>query len=79
VTPPGDDVEHPCDCEDGWITCWSCGGEGDYHDCGEDCCCCAEPEFDERVDCQECHGRGGWRCGVCDPQPHVSPGQEAQP
>ena len=62
VTPPG---PHPVDCDGGWIPCWSCGGEGDAHDCGEDACCCAEPEFDDRVACSECEGAGGWPCPVC--------------
>ena len=58
-------VEHPVDCDDGWITCWSCGGEGDEHDCGEDTCPCADPDRDDRVICRECRGKGGWPCGVC--------------
>ena len=33
------------DCEDGY-----------YHDCGEDTCCCADPEPDTR--CDECGGHG---------------------
>jgi hypothetical protein len=40
------------------IECWNCGGNGyseDFHDCGEDCCCCIDPEPGE---CPECHGRG---------------------
>lgn len=43
-----------------WIECWDCGGEGfgdEFHDCGEDCCCCLDPEPGE---CPECHGEGGW-------------------
>lgn len=41
------------DCEDGYI-----------HDCGEDCCCCLDPE--PNFACEECHGRGGhlW-CRAC--------------
>lgn len=50
--------EHPVDCEGGWIACWSCGGEGDYHDCGEDSCCCMWPE--DNVTCDQCEGKGGW-------------------
>ncbi len=42
-----------------WETCWSCGGEGGWHDCGEDCCPCAEPEINEV--CNECDGRGRYR------------------
>ena len=36
--------------------CWNCGGEGmSGHDCGEDCCCCADPE--DNVRCDICHGK----------------------
>lgn len=48
----GSDVE--------WVDCWQCGGEGygdEFHDCGEDCCCCLDPEPGE---CPGCHGRGGY-------------------
>ena len=39
--------------------CWRCHGEGGWHDCGEDCCPCADPEaFDENwIWCPECNGR----------------------
>lgn len=30
--------------------------EGYYHDCGEDCCCCADPVPNRK--CDECRGRG---------------------
>lgn len=44
------------------VGCLECGGEGYIeHDCGEDCCSCAEPE--PNVLCTTCWGRGGWwRC-----------------
>lgn len=45
---PGEDREE----------CWACNGEGYYHDCGEDTCCCADPESDDLVRCAECGGRG---------------------
>jgi hypothetical protein len=50
----GSSIEH--------VACDVCDGEGlDGHDCGEDCCCCADPE--PNVQCQLCQGRGGWwRC-----------------
>ena len=48
--------------------CWQCGGEGGYHDCGEDCCCCAKPKID--VICQECHGDGGYL--ICSALPHTT-------
>lgn len=54
-----------CACEGtGWVDCWSCGGEGGYHDCGEDCCCCLDPDEPNET-CDICHGKGGWPCRVC--------------
>lgn len=38
--------------------CWACNGEGYYHDCGEDTCCCLDPETDDLHPCQECGGKG---------------------
>lgn len=47
--------ERECNCDDGI----------DGHECGEDVCCCLEPE--ENVECDECEGYGNhcWckRCG----------------
>lgn len=47
--------ERECGCDDGVSG----------HDCGEDSCCCADPE--DNVRCDECQGRGYhcWcrRCG----------------
>jgi hypothetical protein len=41
------------DCDDGF-----------YHDCGEDCCCCADPV--PNVECDECSGNGIVRwCAAC--------------
>lgn len=37
-------------------TCWSCFGEGGYHDCGEDTCCCLD-KGNNNV-CEECGGTG---------------------
>jgi hypothetical protein len=53
---PWDDEE----CDDGpWIECWNCLGECLVdHDCGEDCCCCADPQ--PNVLCDICDGAGGW-------------------
>jgi hypothetical protein len=50
-----------------WNECEACGGEGiDGHDCGEDSCCCADPE--ENVTCSTCFGQGGWwACGFYPP------------
>lgn len=45
---------------DGWTECWNCGGEGfTHHDCGEDTCCCLEPE--DNVICDTCMGMCGWQ------------------
>ena len=46
--------------DDDFVECWNCGGEGySGHDCGEDCCCCADPE--PNVVCHVCNGKGGWK------------------
>jgi hypothetical protein len=42
-----------------WDECENCGGEGvTSHDCGEDSCCCEDPE--DTVQCECCGGRGGF-------------------
>lgn len=47
-----------------WVDCEQCGGEGvDGHDCGEDTCCCLDPEED--AECHMCDGTGGW--WICHP------------
>ena len=38
--------------------CPRCEGEGCYHDCGEDTCCCANPDEDDLIMCEECNGTG---------------------
>jgi hypothetical protein len=51
-----------------WEDCDRCGGDGyDGHDCGEDVCCCLEPEDNEP--CEQCDGKGGW--WSCYQAPHV--------
>lgn len=47
-----DDDDFDDDC------CFSCHGEGWCHDCGEDTCCCANPDEDDLVPCDECGGEG---------------------
>jgi len=51
-----------------WCECWQCDGEGvSGHDCGDDCCCCLDPEDNMR--CDICGGHGGWwRCYTCNPE-----------
>lgn len=50
-----------CGCDREWVDCWQCFGDGWFHDCGEDCCCCLDPEDDLNEPCPECQGRGGYR------------------
>jgi hypothetical protein len=48
-----------------WVACDFCGGDGfDGHDCGEDSCCCADPE--DNVPCGSCSGKGGWSMCLAD-------------
>jgi len=52
-------------------SCEQCGGDGVYgHDCGEDCCCCADPE--ENEECDLCGGRGYFKhcIGNCEDDGH---------
>jgi hypothetical protein len=49
------------DAPDGiWEQCWHCHGDGGFHDCGEDCCCCLHPELDLNEPCEVCGGKGGY-------------------
>lgn len=57
-----------CGAELDWENCWSCAGDGGFHDCGDDCCPCLEPEMDLNEPCDICHGRGGYL--VCPHLPH---------
>lgn len=42
-----------------WEDCPNCGGEGvSGHDCGEDCCCCADPY--DNIGCDICQGKGAF-------------------
>jgi len=54
-----------CHSELDWVECEQCSGEGvDGHECGEDCCCCADPE--DNVPCDACGGKAGWwQCYAC--------------
>lgn len=52
--------EQPNEPEGEWEDCYDCAGDGAVHDCGEDCCCCADPDGDLNEDCDTCGGKGGW-------------------
>ena len=55
-----------CGWELSWRECWNCEEGFSYHDCGEDCCCCLNPE--NNVRCDICYGKGGWMmCDMCHP------------
>ena len=55
----GEMAEEDARARGSWVTCDDCGGEGLLgHDCGEDCCACADP--DDNMPCLRCEGRGGW-------------------
>jgi hypothetical protein len=46
--------------DDEWVECFQCFGEGMHgHECGDDICCCADPDEDN-VPCDICNGHGGW-------------------
>ena len=47
-----------CDSEVMWQDCWNCEEGYSYHDCGEDTCCCIDPQ--PNVVCDICNGEGGW-------------------
>lgn len=48
-----------CGSSVGHETCFECGGDGcSHHDCGDDSCCCHNPE--KNVQCDTCEGEGRW-------------------
>jgi hypothetical protein len=56
-----------CQSEKTYVECYNCEDGYSDHDCGEDCCCCAEPE--PNVRCDICDGDGGYFiCGHCHPE-----------
>lgn len=63
--PPQDAACSRCGGEKDWEDCWNCEDGFSGHDCGEDCCCCIDPE--ENVVCDICRGEGGFfvcRCAT---------------
>jgi hypothetical protein len=49
-----------------WLNCWNCVEGYTHHDCGEDCCCCVNPE--DNVVCDECRGAGGEMHCISSPE-----------
>lgn len=64
-----------CGSEMEYVDCWNCHGEGGFHNCGEDCCCCLHPESDLNEACGECDGEGGYR--QCMALPHTKEQMDA--
>jgi protein gp37 len=64
--PPADGQNWECQCARCGASCYfvdcdNCDEDGMIdHDCGEDCCCCLDPE--PNVPCSICWGHGGWYC-----------------
>lgn len=67
--------EHPCPTcgsDMDWRECERCTGGYVGHDCGEDTCCCADPE--DNVVCDICEGEEGWYvCYRCTPDAERAP------
>lgn len=77
--PPGSDdpVCARCGSLAVWMECFFCEDGFSEHDCGEDTCCCAEPE--PNVACDICDGfEGWWACGSSEDwcQANPMPGRE---
>ena len=71
-SPPNDGRDWDAQCARcgsslGFEDCGSCGGEGVYgHECGEDTCCCADPE--ENATCGVCSGNGSFPVCISSPE-----------
>lgn len=65
-TPYGDEeVCAKCGGDVDWEECNDCEEGYSYHDCGEDCCACLDPQ--PNVICDTCEGKSGWwRCYSCE-------------
>jgi len=69
---------HPHDGQEWYCQCARCGSSADFHrcdqcedgysdhECGEDCCCCADPELN--VICDICQGHEGWYLCMSSPE-----------
>jgi hypothetical protein len=51
--------------------CWQCMGAGGWHDCGEDCCMCLDPDELTEI-CEECDGTGELATPEADDVPRNS-------
>ena len=60
--------------------CENCEDGYSHHDCGEDCCVCADPY--PNVPCDVCEGRGSWPVCLSSAEwceAHPMPGREKIP
>jgi len=75
-TPWGEEaVCKKCGTEVFWSDCYACDEGHSHHDCGEDTCCCLNPE--PNVKCDICNGDGGWWvCTFCDSSHTTKKGDE---
>ena len=71
-TPQGEEVVcATCGGDVVWDECYNCEDGYSDHECGEDCCCCINPE--PNVICDVCKGLGGWwRCPSCESKSKTS-------
>ncbi len=59
--------------------CWNCGGDGYIEGdctCGEDCCCCLEPE---PPICDICRGKGHLKDDPAPPNPPARAKEQIPP
>ena len=49
-------------------SCYQCMGAGGFHDCGEDTCCCLDPDEITNI-CEVCEGEGEYLS--CSALPHT--------
>lgn len=75
-TPFGNEAYcNRCHSDATWVDCEQCEDGYSHHDCGEDTCCCLDPE--NNVECDVCDGDGGWyicqSCGKyeCTCEPYI--------
>lgn len=67
-TPDDYDACRICGADMHRVACWSCLGEGGFHDCGDDTCCCLDKD-EITEDCPECNGVGSY--SECTALPHT--------
>lgn len=60
-------MSHDFDCNGAWHPYFDCEDGYVEGECGEDSCCCVDPQLEHGlVMCSACRGRGGWPCPDAD-------------